>query len=86
MDGTGIFTWSDGSRQFNLNIIKLRYKGEYKKDKKQGYGEFIWPDGTQYKVINAFIRGVGSTANNMGKENNLKIIFLREKENGLMVK
>ena len=30
-----IFTWMDGRK----------YKGEYKNDKKEGYGEFKWPDG-----------------------------------------
>lgn len=29
-----------------------RYKGEYKNDKKEGYGEFKWPDG---RVINKYI-------------------------------
>jgi hypothetical protein len=30
-----IFTWSDGRK----------YDGEYKDDKKHGYGVFEWPDG-----------------------------------------
>jgi hypothetical protein len=30
-----VFTWSDGRK----------YEGEYKDDKKHGYGVFDWPDG-----------------------------------------
>lgn len=30
-----MFTWLDGRK----------YEGEYKDDKKHGYGEFKWPDG-----------------------------------------
>jgi len=35
MEGRGLFTWSDGRK----------YDGEYKDDKKHGYGVFEWPDG-----------------------------------------
>jgi len=35
MDGEGVFDWPD----------KRRYVGEYKDDKKEGYGHFTWPDG-----------------------------------------
>ena len=38
MDGTGVFTWSDGRK----------YEGEYVDDKKEGHGVFTWPDGRQY--------------------------------------
>ena len=38
MDGTGVFTWSDGRK----------YDGEYIDDKKEGHGVFTWPDGRQY--------------------------------------
>lgn len=27
------------------------YVGEYVADKKEGYGEFTWPDGRKYRVI-----------------------------------
>jgi len=39
MHGKGIFTWSDNRK----------YVGEYINDKKEGYGEFFWPDGKIYK-------------------------------------
>ena len=32
MEGRGVFTWPDGKR----------YEGEYKNDKKSGYGKFFW--------------------------------------------
>jgi hypothetical protein len=32
MDGEGKFTWPDGRK----------YEGEYKDDKKEGYGTFEW--------------------------------------------
>ncbi len=32
MDGQGIFTWPD----------QRKYQGEYKNDKKEGYGIFEW--------------------------------------------
>ena len=34
MDGKGVYTWKDGRK----------YEGEYKNDKKEGYGELTWPD------------------------------------------
>ena len=34
-----MFTWPDGRK----------YVGEYKNDKKHGYGEFFWYDGREYK-------------------------------------
>lgn len=50
MDGKGVyvlyiikvFTWNDGRI----------YKGEYKNDKKEGYGIFTWPEG---RVIDKYI-------------------------------
>ena len=39
MDGKGIFTWPDGRR----------FEGEYKEDKKEGYGELEWNKGKKYK-------------------------------------
>jgi hypothetical protein len=39
MEGEGKFTWPDGRT----------YKGEYKRDKKDGYGIFEWDDGRIYK-------------------------------------
>ena len=47
MDGKGVFTWKDGRR----------YEGEYKEDKKDGFGIYIakgkkyeggWKDGHQH--------------------------------------
>ena len=40
MNGEGVYTWKDGRK----------YIGCYKLDKKDGYGEFYWPDGRIYKV------------------------------------
>ena len=31
-------------------LILFRFKGQYKDDKKHGYGEFTWPNGRKYKV------------------------------------
>ena len=41
MDGKGVFTWEDGRS----------YSGEYKLDKKHGYGIFSWPDGSKLLLI-----------------------------------
>jgi len=35
MEGKGVFTWTDGRT----------YEGDYKDDKKFGWGTFSWPDG-----------------------------------------
>jgi hypothetical protein len=37
-EGVGEFTWISG------NI----YKGEYKSDERDGYGEMYWTDGSHY--------------------------------------
>ena len=52
MNGKGVFTWADGRR----------YEGEFKDDKREGYGEHFWPDGTKYKGnwVNGFQEGKGS--------------------------
>lgn len=34
MEGVGVYTWQDGRI----------YEGEYKDDKKHGYGLYIWAD------------------------------------------
>lgn len=34
----GVYLWSDGRK----------YEGEYKDDKKNGYGIYIWADGRKY--------------------------------------
>ena len=39
MEGKGIFLWPDGRK----------YEGEFKNDKKNGYGEFTSSDGKKYK-------------------------------------
>ena len=38
MNGKGKITWVDGKV----------YEGEYKDDKKHGYGTFFWGDGRKY--------------------------------------
>jgi hypothetical protein len=38
MHGKGAFTWRDGRK----------YRGLYKRDKKDGFGVFEWPDGRKY--------------------------------------
>ena len=38
MNGSGVFTWSDGRR----------YEGEYINDLKHGNGIFTWEDGKKY--------------------------------------
>ncbi len=38
MHGKGKITWIDGRK----------YEGEYKNDKKDGYGIFEWSDGRKY--------------------------------------
>lgn len=35
MNGRGVYKWKDGRY----------YDGEYKQDKKSGFGIFYWPDG-----------------------------------------
>jgi hypothetical protein len=39
MQGKGVCEWIDGKK----------YIGQYKHGKKNGYGEFSWPDGKIYK-------------------------------------
>ena len=39
MHNRGIYTWKDGRR----------YEGEYKYDKKDGFGKYIWVDGRRYE-------------------------------------
>ena len=39
MDGKGKITWKDGRM----------YEGEYKDDKKNGYGVYKWADGRIYE-------------------------------------
>lgn len=39
MHGEGLFTWADSGKV---------YRGEYRDDKKHGYGEISWPDGRRY--------------------------------------
>jgi hypothetical protein len=60
MDGEGVFVWPDGRK----------YHGQYKDDKKEGYGVFEW-----YKnkliigMMEESIKECGKTGNSMVKEN-----------------
>jgi len=38
MNGSGIFTWSDGRV----------YEGDYVDDEREGNGVYRWPDGSMY--------------------------------------
>jgi hypothetical protein len=62
MDGEGVFVWPDGRK----------YHGQYKDDKKEGYGVFEW-----YKkklnigMMEESIKECGKTENSMVKENSI---------------
>lgn len=63
MDGEGIFKWPDGRK----------YEGQYKDDKKEGYGIFEWY--FLYITLGMMeenIKGIGRMENNMEKENSYK--------------
>jgi len=55
MENGRIIKWKDrvdllGQMEGNINNINYRkYNGNYVNDKKEGYGEFYWPDGRIYK-------------------------------------
>jgi hypothetical protein len=74
MDGEGVFKWPDGRK----------YQGQYKDDKKDGYGIFEWFILFNLGVTVENIKGFGIMANNMVKENSYKIVnLLGEKECGM---
>ena len=60
MHGEGLFTWPDCGKV---------YKGEYRDDKKHGYGEISWPDGRKYagQWVNGKQHGHGTYVSSKGE-------------------
>ena len=36
--------------EINIKFIHINFKGDFKNDLKDGYGEYIWKDGDKYEV------------------------------------
>ena len=63
MHGKGTISWADGRK----------YEGEYKDDKKHGYGIFTWLIFLMNEILKGLmavnIKVIGIKENNMAKEN-----------------
>ncbi len=75
MDGKGLFTWPD----------QRKYEGDYKDDKKDGYGTFEWYLLLILGLMVENIRAIGKTENNMARESSSTILIIvnGEEESGM---
>jgi hypothetical protein len=79
MDGQGVFTWPD----------LRKYQGEYRDDKKDGFGIFEWLVDFIYflGLMDESIKATGKMENNMVREKSLILLICNgAKVSGMMAK